>query len=87
MFVYVFVSCLFTISNSPFVSFRLQELAKWLNQNPNYNEVTKWYKGWKNEIGQGSLDLLSAPQVQHQLQQALDMMTRVSIVIFILTFL
>ena len=52
----------------------LQVLASWLNQNPNYNEVTNWYKGWKSVIAK---DLLAAPQVQHQLQQALDMMTRV----------
>ena len=52
----------------------LQVLASWLNQNPNYNEVTKWYIGWKDQIPR---HLLTAPQVQHQLQQALEMMTRV----------
>ena len=52
----------------------LQVLASWLNQNPNYNEVTNWYKGWKSVMPP---ELLSAPQVQHQLQQALDFMTRV----------
>lgn len=52
----------------------LQVLASWLNQNPNYNEVKNWYTGWKSVIPR---DLLEAPQVQHQLQQALEMMTRV----------
>ena len=52
----------------------LQVLASWLNQNPNYNEVTNWYIGWKDQFPR---DLLATPQVQHQLQQALEMMTRV----------
>ncbi len=26
----------------------LQVLSSWLNNRPNYEEVTKWYKGWKN---------------------------------------
>ena len=52
----------------------LQTLASWLNQNPNYKEVTKWYIGWKSVL---PTELLSTPQIQHQLQQALDMMTRV----------
>ena len=52
----------------------LQVLASWLNQNPNYKEVTNWYKGWKDNIPQ---ELVITPQVQHQLQQSLNMMTRV----------
>lgn len=52
----------------------LQVLAQWLNQNPNYKEVTNWYKGWKDNIPQ---QLVNTPQVQHQLQQSLNMMTRV----------
>ena len=52
----------------------LQVLASWLNQNPNYNEVKNWYTGWKSVMPR---DILEAPQVQHQLQQALEMMTRV----------
>jgi tuftelin-interacting protein 11 len=51
-----------------------RKLASWLNQNPNYDEVTRWYKGWKSLMPH---ELLNAPQVQHQLQIALDMMTRV----------
>lgn len=38
----------------------MQVLASWLNQNPNYNEVTNWYKGWKSVIPP---DLLATPQV------------------------
>ncbi len=51
----------------------LSVLANWLNTNPNCKEVTDWYKGWKSMIPP---ELVNTPQVQHQLQQALDMMTR-----------
>ena len=28
----------------------LQVLSAWLNNNPDYDEVTKWYLGWKSMI-------------------------------------
>ena len=51
-----------------------QVLAGWLNHSPNYDEVVKWYRGWKSLI---PIDVLAAPQVKSQLTQALNMMNRV----------
>ena len=50
----------------------LTKLSSWLNQNPNYNEVTNWYKGWKSIIPP---ELVNTPQVQQELQKALNFMT------------
>lgn len=52
----------------------LQVLATWLNHNPNYDEVTKWYKGWKSMIPE---DIVGYPQIRMKFNQALEMMTRV----------
>jgi tuftelin-interacting protein 11 len=52
----------------------IQVLAGWLNHSPNYDEVVKWYRGWKSVI---PVDVLAAPQVKTQLTQALNMMNRV----------
>jgi len=51
----------------------LQVLAAWLNSNPNYEEVTSWYQGWKGSIP--SLCLSNTAITQH-LHQALHMMNR-----------
>ena len=51
-----------------------QVLAGWLNHSPNYDEVVKWYRGWKSLL---PTEVLSAPQVKSQLSQALNMMNRV----------
>ena len=52
----------------------LQVLATWLNHNPNYDEVTKWYKGWKSVIPN---EIIHSPEIRSQLNQGLEMMTRV----------
>lgn len=56
------------------VDLPLQVLASWLNHNPNYDEVTRWYKGWKSLIPP---DVAAQPQVSGNLSQALEMMVRV----------
>ena len=52
----------------------LQVLASWLNHSPNYDEVVRWYKGWKNLL---PAQLLQEPQIKSYLAQGLEMMTRV----------
>lgn len=39
----------------------LQTLAMWLNHNPDYNQVTDWYSGWKRML---SDELLSEPTIK-----------------------
>jgi tuftelin-interacting protein 11 len=49
----------------------MQVLSSWLSNSPNYNEVTKWYSGWKSMLDSA---LLNEPSVKRRLGQALDMM-------------
>ncbi|CAI8029156.1 Tuftelin-interacting protein 11 [Geodia barretti] len=49
----------------------MQVLSSWLSNSPNYNEVTKWYSGWKSMLDPG---LLNEPSIKRRLGQALDMM-------------
>jgi tuftelin-interacting protein 11 len=51
----------------------LQVLAGWLNSTPNYEEVVRWYSGWKGSLPAAVLPL---PGVAEQLSQALHMMNR-----------
>ncbi|QQP32265.1 Tuftelin interacting protein like, partial [Caligus rogercresseyi] len=51
----------------------LQVLASWLNHCPNYNEVSKWYEGWKSIVYP---EILAHSQVKHHFVLALDMMNR-----------
>jgi len=51
----------------------LQVLAAWLNSNPNYEEVTGWYQGWKGVI---PVAVVGLPGVADYLSQALHMMNR-----------
>ncbi|XP_065581425.1 tuftelin-interacting protein 11-like isoform X2 [Artemia franciscana] len=51
----------------------LQVLATWLNHNPNYEEVTNWYKGWKVLFLE---NIAKHPSVYEQLTKALDIMNR-----------
>ncbi|CAG9765565.1 unnamed protein product [Ceutorhynchus assimilis] len=51
----------------------LQILAMWLNQNPNYTQVTEWYSGWKRML---SDELLSQPTIKDSFHKALEMMSR-----------
>lgn len=51
----------------------LQVLCTWLQHNPNYEEVTKWYLGWKSLFSE---TLLSETLVREQFKAALDIMNR-----------
>lgn len=51
----------------------LQVLCSWLSNNPNYEEITKWYLGWKGMLSE---QLLSHPVVKEKLNEALDIMNR-----------
>lgn len=48
-------------------------LCSWLSNNPNYEEITKWYLGWKSLLSE---NLLSHPVVKDKLNEALDIMNR-----------
>lgn len=49
----------------------LQVLCAWLGHSPNYDEVTKWYMGWKSMFPS---EFLSQPTVKEQFNRALDVM-------------
>ncbi|XP_064606027.1 tuftelin-interacting protein 11-like [Liolophura sinensis] len=51
----------------------LQVLCTWLGNMPNYEEVTKWYLGWKTQFPD---NYLSHPTVREQFSRALDIMNR-----------
>lgn len=51
----------------------LQTLAMWLNHNPDYNQVTDWYSGWKRML---SDELLAQPSIKDNFHKALEMMNR-----------
>ncbi|KAF7991676.1 hypothetical protein HCN44_010477 [Aphidius gifuensis] len=51
----------------------LRTLAMWLNLSPNYEEVSKWYTGWKNEL---SDKLLAEPTIKEWFKKALELMNR-----------
>ncbi|KAF5302324.1 hypothetical protein FQA39_LY10363 [Lamprigera yunnana] len=51
----------------------LQTLAMWLNHNPDYNQVTEWYSGWKRMLSE---ELLAQPSIKDNFHKALEMMNR-----------
>lgn len=50
-----------------------QVLCAWLTHNTNYEEVTKWYMGWKSMFSEA---LLNYPVIKEQFRRALDIMNR-----------
>ena len=51
----------------------LHVLCTWLTGNPNYDEVTKWYMGWKSMF---TAELLAYPVIKDHLNRALEFMNR-----------
>ncbi|XP_063699786.1 septin-interacting protein 1-like [Culicoides brevitarsis] len=51
----------------------MQILVVWLNQNPNFNEVSRWYQGWKSQFNDA---FLQHPQVKDHFRRALELMSR-----------
>ncbi|XP_041095884.1 tuftelin-interacting protein 11-like [Polyodon spathula] len=51
----------------------LQVLCSWLSNNPNYEEITKWYLGWKSMLSDA---LLAHPSIKEKFNEALDIMNR-----------
>lgn len=51
----------------------MQTLVIWLNQSPNFDEVSRWYTGWKALFSE---EILKVPAVNEQFRRALDLMSR-----------
>ncbi|MFT7805021.1 tuftelin-interacting protein 11 [Arapaima gigas] len=51
----------------------LQVLCSWLSNSPNYEEITKWYLGWKSMFSDA---VLAQPLVKEKFNEALDIMNR-----------
>ncbi|XP_062521738.1 tuftelin-interacting protein 11-like [Corticium candelabrum] len=51
----------------------MQVLCAWLSNSPNYDEVTRWYLGWKSMFNE---TLLNTPAIKTQFGIALDIMNR-----------
>ncbi|XP_053959019.1 septin-interacting protein 1 [Anastrepha ludens] len=51
----------------------MQVLVLWLNQSPDYAEISRWYTGWKSMLTE---DMLREPSIKEHLRRALEMMHR-----------
>ncbi|KAJ1520703.1 hypothetical protein ONE63_003802 [Megalurothrips usitatus] len=51
----------------------LQVLTVWLNHSPDYEQVSKWYSGWKSMFSEA---LLQQPVIKEHFRKALDLMNR-----------
>ncbi|XP_068166980.1 tuftelin-interacting protein 11 [Antennarius striatus] len=66
-------SSLVSLLDKNFFTKWLQVLCSWLSNSPNYDEITKWYLGWKSTF---SDVLLSQPLIKEKFNEALDIMNR-----------
>lgn len=67
------LSSLVGLLEKHFFSKWLQVLCSWLSNNPNYEEITKWYLGWKSMF---SDQVLAHPGIKERFNEALDIMNR-----------
>ncbi|KAG5676106.1 hypothetical protein PVAND_005960 [Polypedilum vanderplanki] len=51
----------------------MQTLLLWLNQSPNFDEVTRWYSGWKNLLSE---PVLKQTNINEHFRRALELMQR-----------
>ncbi|XP_053673188.1 septin-interacting protein 1 [Anopheles nili] len=51
----------------------LQTLVIWLNQTPNFDQVSRWYQGWKAQFTD---DIVRQPNVKECFRKALELMHR-----------
>ena len=51
----------------------MQVLVLWLNQSPDYTEISRWYTGWKSMFTE---EILREPNIKEHLRRALEMMHR-----------
>ncbi|XP_070505533.1 septin-interacting protein 1 [Chironomus tepperi] len=51
----------------------IQTLVLWLNQSPNYEEISRWYKDWQSQFSE---TILKQPNINEHLRRALDLMKR-----------
>uniref|UniRef100_A0A336M495 CSON002687 protein n=1 Tax=Culicoides sonorensis TaxID=179676 RepID=A0A336M495_CULSO len=51
----------------------MQILVLWLNQNPNFDQVSRWYQGWKGQFNEA---FLQHPQIKDHFRRALELMSR-----------
>uniref|UniRef100_A0A1A8Q1L0 Tuftelin-interacting protein 11 n=1 Tax=Nothobranchius rachovii TaxID=451742 RepID=A0A1A8Q1L0_9TELE len=67
------LSSLVSLLEKNFFAKWLQVLCSWLSNSPNYEEITKWYLGWKSMFS----DLLLAQAlIKEKFNEALDIMNR-----------
>lgn len=57
----------------------IQTLVLWLNQSPNFDEVSRWYSGWKRMFSE---EILKTPTVNEHFRRALELMSRATGVSF-----
>lgn len=51
----------------------MQTLVMWLNQSPNFEQVSRWYLGWKGQFNDG---ILQQHAVKEHFRRALELMQR-----------
>lgn len=51
----------------------MQVLVLWLNQSPDYLEISRWYSGWKSMLSE---EILREPNIKEHLRRALEIMHR-----------
>ncbi|XP_055642290.1 septin-interacting protein 1 [Toxorhynchites rutilus septentrionalis] len=51
----------------------IQTLVIWLNQSPNFDQVTRWYQGWKSQFTD---DIIRQTNIKENFRKALELMQR-----------
>ncbi|XP_055905501.1 septin-interacting protein 1 isoform X2 [Eupeodes corollae] len=51
----------------------MQVLVLWLNQSPDFDQISRWYTGWKSVFGE---EIVKLPMIKEHLRRALEMMHR-----------